>query len=101
MEEEAWNAYPYTKTIYRCPFIEKFVLEIETVYHNDGGGQDNVFNLSPSQLHERTVGEYCTECRREITMLRLHNTYATLTLWATKEIILEAAGSTSIVESNN
>ena len=38
VEEEAWNAYPYTKTRYRCPFIEKFLLEIETKYLNDGGG---------------------------------------------------------------
>lgn len=68
MEEEAWNAYPYTKTIYRCPFIEKFVLEIETVYHNDGGVQDNVFKLSPSDLRERTVGECCSDC--QVTVAR-------------------------------
>ena len=23
VEEEAWNAYPYTKTRYKCPFVEK------------------------------------------------------------------------------
>jgi len=56
VEEEAWNAYPYTKTIYRCPFIEKFVLEIETVYHNDDGSQENVFNLSATDLESRVVG---------------------------------------------
>ena len=56
MEEEAWNAYPYTKTIYRCPFIEKFVLEIETVYHDDDGSQENVFNLSEDDLSARVVG---------------------------------------------
>ena len=56
VEEEAWNAYPYTKTIYRCPFIEKFVLEIETVYHDDDGSQENVFNLSSTDLTSRTVG---------------------------------------------
>ncbi|ELU13727.1 hypothetical protein CAPTEDRAFT_169194 [Capitella teleta] len=55
VEEEAWNAYPYTKTIYRCPFIEKFSLEIETVYLNDGGEQENVFNLSDSALRSRIV----------------------------------------------
>jgi len=58
VEEEAWNAYPYTKTIYRCPFIEKFVLEIETVYHDDNGFQENVFNLSTSDLSSRIVGIY-------------------------------------------
>ena len=56
VEEEAWNAYPYTKTIYRCPFIEKFVLEIETVYHDDDGCQENVFNLSSTDLASRSVG---------------------------------------------
>jgi len=59
VEEEAWNAYPYTKTIYRCPFIEKFVLEIETVYHDDNGFQENVFNLSASDLSSRIVGLFC------------------------------------------
>ena len=23
VEEEAWNAYPYTKTKFRCPFVDK------------------------------------------------------------------------------
>jgi hypothetical protein len=57
VQEEAWNAYPYTKTIYTCPFIEKFSLEIETKYLNDGGDQENVFNLSSSELRNRTIGE--------------------------------------------
>jgi len=57
VEEEAWNAYPYTKTRYRCPFVEKFVLEVETRYLNDGGDKDNLFNLSKSDLKDRTVGK--------------------------------------------
>ncbi|KAK3581976.1 hypothetical protein CHS0354_003237 [Potamilus streckersoni] len=55
VEEEAWNAYPYTKTRYKCPFVEKFVLEIETKYLNDGGEQENIFNLSPAELKERVL----------------------------------------------
>ena len=58
VEEEAWNAYPYTKTIYRCPFIEKFTLEIETKYQSDGGEQDNIFDLSKAELRTRTIGTY-------------------------------------------
>ena len=58
VEEEAWNAYPYTKTIYRCPFIQKFMLEIETRYYNDGGDQENVFNLSAAEQRNRVVGRY-------------------------------------------
>ncbi|XP_064618758.1 protein retinal degeneration B-like isoform X2 [Lineus longissimus] len=55
VEEEAWNAYPYTKTRYRCPFVEKFMLEIETRYCNDGGHQENIFSLSEADLRARTV----------------------------------------------
>lgn len=55
VEEEAWNSYPYTKTRYRCPFVEKFLLEIETKYLNDGGDQDNVFNMTPSEKKQRQI----------------------------------------------
>jgi len=48
VEEEAWNAYPYTKTRFTCPMIERFSIEVETVYTNDGGHQENIFNLSKS-----------------------------------------------------
>ena len=57
VEEEAWNAYPYTKTRFTCPFVEKFCIEVETYYYNDGGHQDNVFNLSKSDLKQREVGK--------------------------------------------
>lgn len=56
VEEEAWNAYPYTKTIYRCPFIEKFTLEIETKYQCDGGEQENIFGLGDAELGDRIIG---------------------------------------------
>ncbi|XP_021694919.1 protein retinal degeneration B isoform X2 [Aedes aegypti] len=55
VEEEAWNAYPYTKTRYTCPFVEKFSLEIETYYFGDNGHQENVFKLSGSDLRNRLV----------------------------------------------
>ncbi|XP_052801776.1 protein retinal degeneration B-like isoform X2 [Mya arenaria] len=55
VEEEAWNAYPYTKTRYKCPFVEKFVLEVETHYLNDGGERDNMFNLSKTEQKDRTI----------------------------------------------
>lgn len=56
MEEKAWNAYPYTKTRYTCPFVEKFSIEIETKYFDDDGSQENVFNLDESELSTRVVG---------------------------------------------
>lgn len=60
-EEEAWNAYPYTKTRYTCPFVEKFSLEIETYYFPDDGHQENVFQLDGSDLRNRIVGKFCNE----------------------------------------
>ncbi|XP_055385938.1 protein retinal degeneration B isoform X2 [Condylostylus longicornis] len=55
VEEEAWNAYPFTKTRYTCPFVEKFSLDIETYYFPDNGNQENVFKLSGSDLKSRVV----------------------------------------------
>lgn len=55
VEEEAWNAYPYTKTRYTCPFVQRFSLEIETYYNADDGHQDNVFKLSGSDQRNRVV----------------------------------------------
>lgn len=56
-DEEAWNAYPYTKTRYTCPFVEKFYLEIETHYLSDNGCQENIFHLQGSDLRNRAVGK--------------------------------------------
>ncbi|KRX25121.1 Protein retinal degeneration B, partial [Trichinella nelsoni] len=53
--EEAWNAYPHTKTKFSCSFVEKFSLEVETKYFDDAGIQENVFNLTSSQLNDRIV----------------------------------------------
>lgn len=57
MEEEAWNAYPYTRTRYICPFMDKFSVDIETYYLPDNGSQENVFKLSSSELRNRSVGK--------------------------------------------
>lgn len=57
VEEEAWNSYPYTKTRYTCPFVEKFSLEIETYYYGDNGHQENVFKLTGGDLRNRIVGK--------------------------------------------
>lgn len=61
VEEKAWNAYPYTRTRYTCPFIEKFSLDIETVYREDCGDIENVFKLSKSELNDRAVGNFQPE----------------------------------------
>ncbi|XP_034048269.1 membrane-associated phosphatidylinositol transfer protein 2-like isoform X1 [Thalassophryne amazonica] len=55
VEEESWNAYPYTRTRYTCPFVEKFSIDIETYYKPDPGNQMDVFNLSSAERRQRTI----------------------------------------------
>ncbi|KAK7895506.1 hypothetical protein WMY93_020831 [Mugilogobius chulae] len=55
VEEESWNAYPYTRTRYTCPFVEKFSIDIETYYKPDTGNQVDVFNLSSAEKRVRTI----------------------------------------------
>ncbi|XP_023834619.1 membrane-associated phosphatidylinositol transfer protein 2-like isoform X2 [Salvelinus sp. IW2-2015] len=55
VEEESWNAYPYTRTRYTCPFVEKFSIDIETYYKPDTGNQPDVFNMSPAEKRLRTL----------------------------------------------
>uniref|UniRef100_A0A3P8ZE29 DDHD domain-containing protein n=1 Tax=Esox lucius TaxID=8010 RepID=A0A3P8ZE29_ESOLU len=54
VEEESWNAYPYTRTRYTCPFVEKFSIDIETYYKPDTGTQE-CFSLSTAEKRVRTV----------------------------------------------
>ena len=42
VEEEAWNAYPYTKMRTTCPFVDKFFVDVETYYYPDAGQQVHV-----------------------------------------------------------
>ncbi|XP_061788886.1 membrane-associated phosphatidylinositol transfer protein 2-like isoform X5 [Nerophis lumbriciformis] len=55
VEEESWNAYPYTRTRYTCPFVEKFSIDIETYYLADTGTQADVFNMSAADKRQRTI----------------------------------------------
>ncbi|XP_056150172.1 membrane-associated phosphatidylinositol transfer protein 2-like isoform X2 [Lampris incognitus] len=55
VEEESWNAYPYTRTRYTCPFVEKFSIDIETYYKPDTGNQADVFNMSVAEKRQRTI----------------------------------------------
>ena len=56
--EESWNAYPYTKTRFSCPFLEKFSIEMETFYYNDAGNQENVFSLSAEERKNVKIGKH-------------------------------------------
>ena len=42
VHEESWNAYPYTKTKFSVPFVDKFSLEVETYFEPDSGSQVHV-----------------------------------------------------------
>ncbi|KAI6241593.1 DDHD domain-containing protein [Aphelenchoides fujianensis] len=53
--EEAWNAYPFTKTRYSSPMLDRLQVDVETVYLNDAGTQENVFKLSKDELKQRVV----------------------------------------------
>ncbi|KAJ8415563.1 hypothetical protein AAFF_G00425430 [Aldrovandia affinis] len=55
VEEESWNAYPYTRTRYTCPFVEKFSIDIETYYKPDTGNQVDVFNMSSAERRQRSL----------------------------------------------
>ncbi|XP_069577626.1 membrane-associated phosphatidylinositol transfer protein 2-like isoform X3 [Brachyistius frenatus] len=55
VEEESWNAYPFTRTRYTCPFVEKFSIDIETYYKPDTGNQADVFNMSAVDKRQRTI----------------------------------------------
>uniref|UniRef100_A0AAQ4PFR4 DDHD domain-containing protein n=1 Tax=Gasterosteus aculeatus aculeatus TaxID=481459 RepID=A0AAQ4PFR4_GASAC len=55
VEEESWNAYPYTRTRYTCPFVEKFSIDIETHYKPDTGNQADVFNMSAVEKRQRSI----------------------------------------------
>ena len=61
VEEEAWNAYPYTKTHTTCPFMDKFYIDVETYYFADPGIQ--VRNVDCFLLFIPYRICYCCVCR--------------------------------------
>jgi len=56
LEEKAWNAYPYCKTVLKNGWMgDSFTFTIESRHFNDDGKQENVHNLPPDQLKKREV----------------------------------------------
>ncbi|CAG9104049.1 unnamed protein product [Plutella xylostella] len=57
VHEEAWNAYPYCRTVLTNPgyMKENFVICIESLHVPDGGDQHNVHELPPEKLKIREV----------------------------------------------
>ena len=57
IHEEAWNAYPYCKTVLSNPGYMKgnFYIIVETYHLPDRGTQDNVHELEDKKLKKRSV----------------------------------------------
>jgi len=57
IHEEAWNAFPYCKTVITNPGYMKdnFHITIETYHIGDNGNQENVHELNQKQLTQREV----------------------------------------------
>lgn len=55
--EEAWNAYPFCRTVINNPdyMKENFFIKIESLHVADKGQSENVFNLPPDLLAKREV----------------------------------------------
>ncbi len=55
--EEAWNAYPYCKTVLTNPGYMKgnFFIKVETYHIGDRGETQNAHELTPEQLAKRKV----------------------------------------------
>ncbi|KAJ8286275.1 hypothetical protein GJAV_G00036550 [Gymnothorax javanicus] len=49
IHEQAWNAYPYCRTVVTSPYMKDgFLIKIETWHKPDMGTQENVHGLDPS-----------------------------------------------------
>lgn len=57
LQEEAWNAYPYCKTVITNPGYMKqnFTIKLETYHYADRGESDNIHQLTEEQLEKREV----------------------------------------------
>ncbi|CAF1402218.1 unnamed protein product [Rotaria magnacalcarata] len=56
MHEEAWNAYPYCKTVITNPYMkENMLIEISTLHLGDRGDTENVHQLNHDELKKRHV----------------------------------------------
>uniref|UniRef100_A0A1B6FGX0 Phosphatidylinositol transfer protein N-terminal domain-containing protein n=1 Tax=Cuerna arida TaxID=1464854 RepID=A0A1B6FGX0_9HEMI len=57
IHEEAWNAYPYCKTVITNPgyMKENFMIVIESYHIGDRGTKENVHELPPDKLKQREV----------------------------------------------
>lgn len=56
MHEEAWNAYPYCKTVLTNPYMkENMIIDISTLHLPDRGESENVHQLTGDELKKRVI----------------------------------------------
>eukprot|EP00762_Andalucia_godoyi_P003537 ANDGO_04349.mRNA.1 Phosphatidylinositol transfer protein 1 len=56
LQEDAWNAYPFCKTVLTCEyFAKKLSILVQTLHVQDAGSQENVHKLSDEMLAMREV----------------------------------------------
>ncbi|KAL0212706.1 hypothetical protein RCL1_006332 [Eukaryota sp. TZLM3-RCL] len=56
LEEKAWNAYPYCRTVYSNGYLgDRFYLEVETMHLDDRGDTPNALTVGEEELKSRTV----------------------------------------------
>ena len=57
IQEEAWNAYPYCKTVLSNPTYmrDNFYIKVETYHYADRGTSENIHQLNKEQLSRREV----------------------------------------------
>lgn len=56
LDEEAWNAYPYCKTVLTNPYMkENMFIDISTLHLSDRGESENVHQLTGDELKKRTI----------------------------------------------
>lgn len=56
LHEEAWNAYPYCKTVLTNPYMkENMLIDISTLHLPDRGDSENAHQLTGDELKKRTI----------------------------------------------
>ena len=77
------NAYPYTKTVFSCPFVEKFSLEIETFYLPGTNIYTWITNLEWEYKHLQTA-DRLRMCSAWTTLRSPPGLSTWLTWWGTR-----------------
>jgi len=53
--EKSWNAFPKCKSVYSCPFFDKFSMTIISNHSDESGDIENILTLSDKELKARKI----------------------------------------------